>query len=193
MGKSDSEYKSLLEKIGQKLKAARLHRSLTQANAAELLGFDFRHYQNIESGRVNVKFSSLVTIIRFIDEPVDSIISFQEDTNSPFCLLNLGRDEKIIYMNAYLAKLLGSKKNGLDFIGMNWFDHFIPQETREPLRKHFHNGFRCEIFRKGFQEYENEVVTSNGKILIIKWLNSYLQSPNSRELTKTSSIGAISL
>ena len=186
------EYKNLLEKIGQKLKGARLHRSLTQAHTAELLGFDFRHYQNIESGRVNVKFSSLVTIIRFIDEPVDSIIPFHEEVDSQFFVLNLGRDEKIIYMNTYLSKILGSDKKGLDFIGMNWFDNFIPQDSREQLRKHFHNGFQCEIFRKGFQEYENEVLTADGEIFVIKWLNSYLQSPTTKELTKTSSIGAIS-
>jgi transcriptional regulator with XRE-family HTH domain len=51
-----------LEYLGQRVKEARKKLDLTQAEAAELAEIDYRHLQNIEAGKVDMKASTILRL-----------------------------------------------------------------------------------------------------------------------------------
>lgn len=60
------ELDSFLQSMGSKMKAAREKNGITQREAAHLLGINYRHFQDIEAGKVNLKSECLLKILRFI-------------------------------------------------------------------------------------------------------------------------------
>lgn len=51
--------------LGDNLRAVRAERRLTQFAAAEILNMGYRHYQRIESGKTDVKLSTLAKLLDF--------------------------------------------------------------------------------------------------------------------------------
>lgn len=55
----------ILKQLAMQVKAARKRMGITQIEAAYRLRVDYRHYQSIEGGKVNLRFNMLLRIIRF--------------------------------------------------------------------------------------------------------------------------------
>jgi transcriptional regulator with XRE-family HTH domain len=53
-----------LARLGKRVRRLRQEKGLSQEDAAELAAIDSKHLQNIEGGRANVTFASLLGIAR---------------------------------------------------------------------------------------------------------------------------------
>lgn len=51
--------------FGKKIKARRKEMGLSQVRAAEHMRVDYRHYQNIENGKINVRLDTLILLTDF--------------------------------------------------------------------------------------------------------------------------------
>lgn len=56
-----------LKDVGKTLQWFRKERRFTQANLAEVCGVEYRHYQDIEGGKINLKLETLVRILKAFD------------------------------------------------------------------------------------------------------------------------------
>lgn len=56
---------AFLKEFGKKLKIARKGMNLTQINASAVLGMNYRHYQDIEGGKINLKLDTLIKLVNF--------------------------------------------------------------------------------------------------------------------------------
>lgn len=89
----------------------------------------------------------------------------------------------IIFANQYLLSLTNYSSE--EIIGKNWFDLFIPEETKEKHKKIFKN-----LISVGtpVNNYENEISNKSGEKLLISWNNTILRDAN-RKIIGTASIG----
>ena len=63
-----------MKTFGERLKALREEKKLTQTYIAELLGRTHRHYQEIEYGKVNISALSLLKLADFFDVSADYLL-----------------------------------------------------------------------------------------------------------------------
>lgn len=63
-----------MPEFGQRLKALRNERSVTQKSMAELLGKTERHYQDMEAGKINVPGLTLITLADYFDVSIDYLV-----------------------------------------------------------------------------------------------------------------------
>jgi len=85
-------------------------------------------------------------------------------------LVAVDADAKVVLINRKGCDILGYEEN--EIVGRSWFDNFLPERTREELRKVFgklKNGEGEHI-----KYYENPVLTKGGEERIIAWHNSVL-------------------
>jgi PAS domain S-box-containing protein len=80
-------------------------------------------------------------------------------------VLILDNTAKILYGNAYLAKLLGVPQDKL--IGLDWIDQFTPPEVN--LKPRFEKNIKQGTI---FPHYENEIICRDKRHLIIDWSNA---------------------
>jgi transcriptional regulator with XRE-family HTH domain len=57
-------FKSFLLQVGRNIKAVRIRRGLRQVDVEERTGIDYKYYQEIESGRVNVTLKTLYRLAK---------------------------------------------------------------------------------------------------------------------------------
>ena len=62
-----------LRALGQRIRALRQERGLTQENVADIALLDGKHVQAIESGRVNVTVATLVGLSKSLDVDIGSL------------------------------------------------------------------------------------------------------------------------
>ncbi len=69
--------------IGQRIKALRLNKQLTQENLADLTDVNVSHISNIETNKVKVSLTLLVNICNALDTTVDYILGneYQHSTS----------------------------------------------------------------------------------------------------------------
>ncbi len=91
---------------------------------------------------------------------------------------------RITLINQKGCDILGYPEDQI--IGKDWFDHFIPDDTREQVRTAFGEILRSEIVVHEF--YENPLLAKNGEIRIIHWHNALLRDATGR-VTGTLSSG----
>lgn len=58
---------SSLQMLGGFIRNARTKRKLSQVLAAEKIGVDYRHYQSIEGGKINMRLDTLYKVVHFYD------------------------------------------------------------------------------------------------------------------------------
>jgi len=54
-----------LKSFGQTLKVTRKKMGLSQVAAAQTMHIDYRHYQNIEGGKINLRLDTLMKLVKF--------------------------------------------------------------------------------------------------------------------------------
>jgi PAS domain S-box-containing protein len=90
---------------------------------------------------------------------------------------------RIIFCNDFLLQLTGYDRR--EVIGKDWFEQFVPPETREVLRVTFDGKVPDGLFPS---PYEGDVLTRAGDRHIISWSNTPLRDPRG-EITGVTSIG----
>lgn len=86
-------------------------------------------------------------------------------------MVALDLEGRVTLINQRGCQVLGWQEE--EVIGKSWFDHFLPEGQRDRVRDHH---FR--IIRDGDageSEYENPVLTQDGRERVIRWRNSLLQ------------------
>lgn len=56
---------SILKSFGDIIRVRRKARGLSQETAAGIIGVDYRHYQNVEAGKVNIRIDMLCRLGNF--------------------------------------------------------------------------------------------------------------------------------
>ena len=54
---------NFLKEFGQTLKTTRKQMGLSQVTAAQNMKIDYRHYQNIEGGKINLRLDTLMKLV----------------------------------------------------------------------------------------------------------------------------------
>ncbi|MHA1494068.1 MAG: PAS domain S-box protein [Candidatus Thorarchaeota archaeon] len=86
----------------------------------------------------------------------------------------LDRTGRLSLINQKGSEILGIPID--EIIGMNWFDNFVPEDSRDETRKTFQ-----ELLEKSNNEvtlFEKPVITSTGEVRTIEWRNSIIQDSN---------------
>jgi len=86
-------------------------------------------------------------------------------------LLVLGADQKVKLINKKGCEVLICKDN--EIIGKNWFDNFLPEESRNEVKTVFDRLMAGEI--EPVEYFENAVLTRRGEKRIIAWHNVVLK------------------
>ena len=95
--------------------------------------------------------------------------------------LMLDLDGTITYANDYLLTLTDWKRE--EIIGKNWIDVFIPNHIREKIERLYKELQRTPDFPAA---YEHEILTRNGKLLVISWSNMVHYNQQGEPLSITS-------
>ncbi len=61
------EMESFLKEFGSRLKTSRKQKGLSQVSAAQNMHIDYRHYQNIEGGKINLRLDTLIKLVKFYE------------------------------------------------------------------------------------------------------------------------------
>ena len=59
------EMDGFLKEFGQTLKTTRKQMGLSQVTAAQNMKIDYRHYQNIEGGKINLRLDTMMKLVKF--------------------------------------------------------------------------------------------------------------------------------
>src|SRR6185312_11283864 len=59
------EMESFLKEFGKQLKTTRKQMGFSQVTAAQNMHIDYRHYQNIEGGKINLRLDTLIKLVKF--------------------------------------------------------------------------------------------------------------------------------
>lgn len=59
------EMEEFLKEFGKTLKVTRKKMGLSQVTAAQNMRIDYRHYQNIEGGKINLRLDTLIKLVKF--------------------------------------------------------------------------------------------------------------------------------
>jgi len=85
----------------------------------------------------------------------------------------LDREGNITFCNDFLLRLTGWDRDEL--LGRNWFDLFIPEESRQTVKTVFNEAHATAQVAAHF---ENMIVTRSGVRRVIIWDNTILQNPD---------------
>lgn len=86
-------------------------------------------------------------------------------------IVSLDRDGNITFVNKKAAEMLGHEVQ--DLVGMNWFNHFVPNGVKESLHQYFE---RIKAMRNGTIDYhENSILSKDGTEKIIAWHNTLIK------------------
>lgn len=97
--------------------------------------------------------------------------------------VHLDRNGHIIFCNDHLLKLTGYKTD--EVAGLDWFDVFIPEDSRDELRQFFNDVMKGKPL---VLHRENKIKTKSGDELMIKWNNTLLVN-SEHGVIGTASIG----
>lgn len=101
-----TEMDNFLKEFGQTLKSTRKQMGLSQVTAAQNMKIDYRHYQNIEGGKINLRLDTLMKLVKFY---------------------NLTKGDAPFNFESFLDLINGSVSAGSDHHN-NWtalYDHFV--------------------------------------------------------------------
>src|SRR6185312_14433215 len=98
------EMESFLKEFGRQLKTTRKQMGLSQVTAAQNMRIDYRHYQNIEGGKINLRLDTLIKLVKFY---------------------NLDKVSRPFNLEACMELLSGYKESGTEDNWSALFHHFV--------------------------------------------------------------------
>jgi transcriptional regulator with XRE-family HTH domain len=72
------QFKTYLRQLGGNIKAARIRSGLKQIDVYNSSGVTYRHYQNIEAGKVNVTIETLHRLSRLFKVTIKDLVEDEE-------------------------------------------------------------------------------------------------------------------
>jgi transcriptional regulator with XRE-family HTH domain len=69
------KFDNYLRQIGKNIRSARVKAGLAQVEVHERSGITYRHYQNIEAGKVNVSLQTLFRLARLYQTKVEELVA----------------------------------------------------------------------------------------------------------------------
>ena len=99
-------------------------------------------------------------------------------------LVVIGADRKVKMINKMGCSILGY--NQQEIIGKDWFETFITPQEREKVLSGFDKLIKGQV--EPIEYFENNVMTKNGDIKMIKWHNTILKDEKG-QITSTLSSG----
>ncbi|QEY31214.1 response regulator [Synechococcus sp. RSCCF101] len=84
----------------------------------------------------------------------------------------LGEDGRIELLNPAGETLLGVQPG--DWLGQDWFEHYIPAGQRQELRELFRTCFD-QPHSGTWSEHENEILLSDGSTRLLRWRNGVIR------------------
>jgi PAS domain S-box-containing protein len=102
--------------------------------------------------------------------------------NVQLIVTELDLEGRIKYINSYYESLTGYTYR--EVCGKNWFDIMIPNGEKEKMSRIF----REELTGKQWPEYQNSIITSDGRTISINWSNLPIKD-NSGKFSGVLSIG----
>lgn len=127
------ELENFLKEFGRQLKTTRKQMGLSQVTAAQNMRIDYRHYQNIEGGKINLRLDTLIKLVKFynidkagrsfnVDSCMDLLATQNQSSNGDYWS-NLfryfveggragfmaidGNSRQITELNPHLQRMLG--------------------------------------------------------------------------------------
>ncbi len=88
----------------------------------------------------------------------------------------LDSNGRIENLNDRACEILGVSRE--EAIGLNWFESFVPPESREKVKEVFRKVMSGELNEVG--EYENEILTRKGEKRIVRWRNTCIRDLDGR-------------
>ena len=101
------------EKIGKRIKQARINRGLTQEEMAEILDLSVTHYQNIEYGKYNIGNKHLAKICNLFNLSADYILFNKETAKMNFDVFyeKLLPEERVELLIKIISRIYKDKSN----------------------------------------------------------------------------------
>ncbi len=104
-----------------------------------------------------------------IDKEKDKTQNYLDIAGSIIVVIDT--NQKVNLINRKGCEVLGYKKK--EIIGKNWFDNFLPEDTRSDMKKVFNRLISGGIGPVEF--YENNILTKNGEEKTIAWHNTLVK------------------
>lgn len=144
------------DKINYTLKILALPLILIYTPATVLIGLlMLRQYFNVRNRKAMVKLKELER----------RLVNVLESGNIVSLLLDV--DGRVRYCNHYLSQITGFSKD--EIINQNWFKKFLPDSDRINVYQNFTDNITNKQINKNI---ENEILTKDGHVLYISWVNS---------------------
>ncbi|MBN1105802.1 MAG: PAS domain S-box protein [Deltaproteobacteria bacterium] len=89
-------------------------------------------------------------------------------TSTPQIGVSLDPEARIVFANTHLLQLTGWKED--EILGEDWFDFFIPEDTRGEVKKVFHMAMHAQD-ALSFSVWENDILTRSGERRTVAWSN----------------------
>lgn len=70
-------YSKYLRQVGRNIRSARVRRGLRQVDVEAEIGLEYKHYQKIEGGKVNVSLETLYRLSKFYRVKVEELVKKQ--------------------------------------------------------------------------------------------------------------------
>ena len=99
-------------------------------------------------------------------------------------LVAIDPEGNVALVNKKGCEILGYEED--EILGKNWFDHFLPEKSRERLKDVFHKLLNGQV--EPVEYYENRIVTKANEERDIAWHNTVLRNQNG-EIAGTFSSG----
>lgn len=110
-----------------------------------------------------------VLIDEYVNERLETLTMYLEF--APVFFVTLDKDARITYVNSYTLQKTGYNLH--EILGKNWFEIFIPSSQVELVKRVFEDIMSGKIELR--QNFENEIVTKDGRVLTILWENRLLR------------------
>lgn len=95
----------------------------------------------------------------------------------------LNKDQTVTLINKKGCEILGYTYN--EIIGKNWFDNFLPENLRTPVKETFSKLIAGDL--EHVEYHENSVLTKGGKEKLIAWHNALIRDEDGTILRSLSS------
>lgn len=124
-----------------------------------------------------------------INKMLDSLGEERQKGESLLDLINavvvrLGARGEVLMINKYGLKKMGYSEE--EVLGKNWLDSFLSPESQDKIKKVMSGLIKEELNENS--EVENEILTKDGKRLLILWHNTVIKDAEGR-VTSTLSVG----
>lgn len=86
-------------------------------------------------------------------------------------MVAIDASQKVTLINKRGCRILGWSEK--DVIGKNWFDNFLPERLKKPVKTAFNKLINGDL--ESVEFYENPIINSNGEERIIAWHNTLLK------------------